>query len=116
MQEEDATGRFHASLALSRQAYVQCGGWPLTMRGDFDQQLLARLVAIELPADPCTVSGAGYVFRWGSTGAYHGQALMRGPRTRSGTKQSVQLPHPGIRCRFCLNSMRKPEKFISCDD
>jgi hypothetical protein len=31
IQEEDATGRFHASIALSRQGFVQCGSWPLTM-------------------------------------------------------------------------------------
>jgi hypothetical protein len=79
VQEEDATGRFHASIAITRRAYEMCGGWPLTMRGDFDQQLLARLKAIGLPADPSAAATPGYVFRWGSTGAYHGQALMRGP-------------------------------------
>ena len=41
IQEEDATGRFHASLAFTRQAFEQVGGWPLTLRGDFDQQLIA---------------------------------------------------------------------------
>jgi hypothetical protein len=79
IEEEDATGRFHASLAISRQAFDLCGGWPLTMRGDFDQQLLARLTVIGPQGDPCSIAEPGYVFRWGSTGAYHGQALMRGP-------------------------------------
>ncbi len=79
IQEEDATGRFHASLAFSRQAFEQVGGWPLTLRGDFDQQLLARLATTGTPADPCSVEPPGYIFRWGSTQAYHGQALMRGP-------------------------------------
>jgi hypothetical protein len=77
--EEDATGRFHASLAFTRQAFEQVAGWPLTMRGDFDQQLIARLNAIGLPGDPCQLAARAYVFRWESTGAYHGQALMRGP-------------------------------------
>ena len=43
IEEEDATGRFHASLALTRLAFEKVGGWPLTLRGDFDQQLIARL-------------------------------------------------------------------------
>ena len=79
IQEEDATGRFHASLAFTRQAFDQVGGWPLTLRGDFDQQLISKLNAVGIPGDPCSVAGPGYVFRWGSTGAYHGQAMMRGP-------------------------------------
>lgn len=79
VREEEATGRFHASLAVSRTAFEQCGGWPLTLRGDFDQQLIARLNSIGKPGDPCMTNKPGYVFRWGSTGAYHGQAMMRGP-------------------------------------
>jgi hypothetical protein len=79
VRKEDATGRFHASLAVSRTAFEQCGGWPLTLRGDFDQQLIARLNSIGKPGNPCTASHPSYVFRWGSTGAYHGQAMMRGP-------------------------------------
>jgi hypothetical protein len=79
IQEEDATGRFHASIAMTRRAFDECGGWPLTLRGDFDRQLLARLAAVGESADPCSVDKPAYVFRWGSTGAYHGQALMQGP-------------------------------------
>jgi hypothetical protein len=79
IQEEDATGRFHASLAFTRQALEQVGGWPLTLRGDFDQQLIARLNGLGIPGDLCAFSRPSYMFRWSSTGAYHGQALMRGP-------------------------------------
>jgi len=79
VQEEDAAGRFHASVAFTRQAFEKAGGWPLTLRGDFDQQLIARLNSIGPAADPCTMASPSYVFRWGSTGAYHGQAIMRGP-------------------------------------
>ena len=77
--EEHAIGRFHASLAFTRQAFEQVAGWPLTLRGDFDQQLISGLNSISPTADPCIMAGPSYVFRWGSTGAYHGQALMRGP-------------------------------------
>jgi hypothetical protein len=76
---EDATGRFHASLAFRREAFDRIGGWPLTKRGDFDQQLIARLTAIEAPGDPCQLDSPSYIFRWSQTNAYHGQAFMRGP-------------------------------------
>jgi hypothetical protein len=83
IQEEDAAGRFHASLAFTRRALEQVGGWPMTLRGDFDQQLIARLNAVGFAGDPCEFADPAYVFRWGSTGAYHGQALMTGPADES---------------------------------
>lgn len=46
IQEEDATSRFHASLAFARQAFEQADGWPTTLRGDFDQQFIARLTTL----------------------------------------------------------------------
>ena len=55
------------------------GRWPLTLRGDFDQQLIARLTALGSAGDPCVFTSPSYIFRWRSTGAYHGQALMQGP-------------------------------------
>lgn len=79
VKEEDAPGRLHASLASARQAFEQVGGWPLALRGDFDQQLIARFRELGPAGDPGQQAGPSYVFRWGSTGAYHGQALMRGP-------------------------------------
>jgi len=78
-QEEDATGRFHASVAFTREVFDSAGGWPLTKRGDFDQQFLARMSRVAVTADSCRDHPPSYVFRWGSTGAYHGQGLMRGP-------------------------------------
>jgi hypothetical protein len=72
IEEEDAAGRFHASFAFTRQAFEQVGGWPLTLRGDFDQQLIARLNGLASPGNPCSVESPSYIFRWGSTGAYHG--------------------------------------------
>jgi hypothetical protein len=83
IEEEDATGRFHASLAFTRQAFENVSGWPLTPRGDFDQQLIARLNGLSPVADPCTFASPSYVFRWSSTGAYHGQAMMSGPENET---------------------------------
>jgi hypothetical protein len=79
IEEEDATGRFHGSLAFTRETFEQVGGWPLTLRGDFDQQFIRRLNCLGVPADPVTIAAPSYIFRWGSTGAYHGQSMMRGP-------------------------------------
>ncbi len=116
IQEEEATGRFHASLAFTRQAFEQVGAWPLTMRGDFDQQLLARLTATGPSGDPCSVAGPGYVFRWGSTDAYHGQALMRGPEdeewySAAGNQVSMQhaaetvAPSLDQQTSFCFHAL-----------
>ncbi|MFN5798795.1 MAG: hypothetical protein ACK6D4_13620 [Planctomyces sp.] len=32
LTQEDATGRFHASLAFRREIFDRIGGWPLTKR------------------------------------------------------------------------------------
>ncbi|MFM7864657.1 MAG: hypothetical protein ACKPHU_10620 [Planctomycetaceae bacterium] len=50
-----------------------------TKRGDFDQQLIARLSAIEAPGNPCLFAEPSYIFRRGQTNACHGQAYMQGP-------------------------------------
>ena len=71
--KEDASGCCHGSLAFRREIFDRIGGWPLTRRGDFDQQLIARLNAIERPGDPCQFADPSYIFRWGKTNAYHGQ-------------------------------------------
>jgi hypothetical protein len=91
VEQEDATGRFHASLAVTRQAIEQVGGWPLTLRGDFDQQLIARFRELGPAGDPCVLTSPSYVFRWGSTGAYHGQALMQSPEDERWYAASAQL-------------------------
>lgn len=104
LQEEDATGRFHASIAFTREAFDAAGGWPLTKRGDFDQQFLARLSQTSVTVDPCRTHPSSYIFRWGSTGAYHGQGLMHGPgddewyfRTPNDDSEDLIRPalHPG---------------------
>lgn len=79
LAQEGAAGRFHAALAFRRDFLESIGGWPDTKRGDFDQQIIARARQVEPPADPCDFGPPGYVFRWGSTQAVHGQALMRSP-------------------------------------
>jgi len=80
LHQEPAGGRFHAALAMRRDGLLAIGGWPDTPHGDFDQQLLEKLRReCGPPADPCKAFPPGYVFRWGSTNSYHGQAWMRSP-------------------------------------
>ncbi len=77
---EAADGRFHASIALKRDAFIQAGGWPLTTALNFDQQMFKRLANVDSEgihrfAGIYNTDDPSYVFRWGSTGSYHGQGL-----------------------------------------
>lgn len=76
---EDATGRFHASVAFTRAGLDAAGRWPDTPRADFDLQFMANLERANGVADPCALAPPSYAFRWGSTSAYHGQGVMQGP-------------------------------------
>ena len=79
LHQEPAGGRFHAVLAFRRGAIDAVGRWPYTCRADFDQQLIATLQRLGPAGDPCDYGDPSYVFRWRSTGSYHGQAEMRSP-------------------------------------
>ena len=79
LQTDSAAGRFHASIAFRRKWLDRVPGWPLTLRGDFDQQLMSRLSRLAPVADPLETHPPSYVFRWESTGDYHGSALMVSP-------------------------------------
>lgn len=80
LQEEWAYGRFHASIALRREAW-EAVKWPTSGRADFDQEFMARLwERFGPPADPLEIHPIpGYVFRYASTGSWHAQHFMRGP-------------------------------------
>lgn len=80
--QENAAGRFHASIAMTRALFHRVGGWPLTKRADFDQQCMSAMAQAAGPvgfADPCQFAPPSYCFRYGSTRAYHGQHFMRSP-------------------------------------
>ena len=102
LEQEDAAGRFLASLAVRREIFDRIGGWPLTKRGDFDQQLIARLNAIERPGDPCQFAEPSYIFRWGQTNAYHGQRFRQGPEDEGvGDRESEISRVGGSRYQYC---------------
>lgn len=77
LQEENAGGRFHASIAFTRSALDAANGWLLTKRADFDQQFMARLAGLGPVGDTYERFPPSYVFRWEVTNAYHGQGTMR---------------------------------------
>lgn len=80
LQEEPADGRFHASIALRREAWEEVR-WPTSGRADFDQEFIGLLSRrFGSPADPLEIHPVpGYVFRYASTGSWHAQHFMRGP-------------------------------------
>ena len=72
---EAASGRFHGSLAIRRGA----GQWIETLRGTFDQEMIAQLQSIHGdPGRPDERFPPSYVFRWADTGSHHCQAYMKG--------------------------------------
>lgn len=86
LQQEDAAGRFHGSLAVGRTLLEQLGGWLGVMppgqdrRADFDQRMIAACQReAGDPGRPDDNAPPSYVFRWGSTAAPHCQGLMRTP-------------------------------------
>lgn len=77
--EEPASGRFHSTLGFRRELFQRIGGWPLTRRADFDQQMIAALQSAARSAgDPFAEGSIEFVYRW-HTGAQHGQSFMRSP-------------------------------------
>ena len=84
-RRSDAAGRHRP---LPRQSHTRreisdrSGGWQLTKRGNFDQQLNARLHAINTPGDTSWLADPSYIFRWGQTNACRGQAFRQGPEDK----------------------------------
>ncbi|MDE2468767.1 MAG: hypothetical protein KGL35_08495, partial [Bradyrhizobium sp.] len=70
---------FHGSIAVSRAALMRVGGWPVAPTGQspdpaYDQKFMAAMNQLRGPPDdPLKYVLPQYVFRWGSTGAYHYQ-------------------------------------------
>ena len=89
--QEGSLGRFHGSLAIRGSTLTRIGGWPLTRRPDFDQQLMGLLRDQSEPGDPLEFCPpcpsrlakldtrcSPYIFRW-HTKDTHGQNTMQGP-------------------------------------
>lgn len=100
--EENAAGRFHASIAFTRKLFDRVAGWPATKRADFDQQFMKSLADNGVTVSPSDYGPPSYCFRYGSTTAangpvngYHGQHFMQSPDDKEWYNR---VPHrPGNR-------------------
>ena len=116
LQEEPAAGRFHASIALRREAWEEVR-WPTSGRADFDQQFMASLGRrFGPPADPLEIHPVpGYVFRFGSTGSWHAQHFMCGPSDTSwyqDVERTVSpVPKTELRAEFDEETRAVYERF-----
>jgi glycosyltransferase involved in cell wall biosynthesis len=75
-QEEDATGRFHGSIALTTQYLWAVGGWIDTTRGTYDQEMLHLLGQAKQPGDPLQFAPPQYIYRWQTSQSGHCSGLM----------------------------------------
>lgn len=76
VQEEGAQGRFHSSMAFSKDLIMRIGGWPETDKKEFDQMLISKLIEnAKGVGDPCQHGPIQYIYGW-NTGAAHCQSTM----------------------------------------
>lgn len=95
IRNEDAVGRFHASLAFDANWARQLGGWPVTRRADFDLQMIGRLTQARSLVDPIAMGFAPtYMFTWEGTGHYHAQAYGQGPADEGWLARARQAAGP----------------------
>lgn len=73
---ENASGRFHGSIAVSRELLVEVNGWIETQRATFDQEFLQLLSSKCPPGDTLNAGPASYCYRWQTSQAGHCSGLM----------------------------------------
>lgn len=82
MHKEPGDGRFHASLAFTRDIFNKIGGYPDTKKLIFDQMMRSRLIDAGHSCfydDPTVFPNhfPTYCYRWGN-GIYHGSQMGDG--------------------------------------
>lgn len=92
-QKEETGGRFHASIAMRKEFLKRIDGWPDTLRADFDQQMIAKLMkngSRGVVSDEPT-----FCMRWGDTLHNHASGATRGPQDINwGNRVPIQHPPP----------------------
>ena len=76
---ENASGRFHGSIAINKDLLDEVGGWIDTKRATFDQEFLQLLSRRATPGDPCHFGPTQYCYRWQTSQAGHCSGLMGDP-------------------------------------
>lgn len=87
IQIEKSEGRFHSTIGFRKTLIDRIGGWPDTLRADFDMQLMRNLMSnlqdpvngYQQPWDEESLKqDIPFIYRWHS-GAAHCQSTMRSP-------------------------------------
>lgn len=76
--QEDATGRFHGTLCITKQLLHYVNYWEVTRRGTFDQEFMAKLQKAAVPGDPIQYGRPQYVYRWGGAQCMHSSGMIDG--------------------------------------
>jgi hypothetical protein len=109
LKAEDAAGHFHSTLGFCRELFERVGGWPLSMRADFDLQFISVLErnarSIGDPFHPCTHHPPSearpcdcrprieFVYGW-QTGTPHGTTAMRSSEDETWYDRAEELFPP----------------------
>lgn len=93
---EKAAGRFHSSMAFTKDLITRIGGWPKTKRADFDQQLISVLTKeakgfAQHNKERKELLNYGYSWH---TGYAHCQSTMRDPADETWYERGEQAYAP----------------------
>ncbi len=106
---EDASGRFHGSIAVSRELLTEVGGWIETTRATFDQEFLQLLASKSQPGDPWAFGPLQYVYRWQTSQAGHCSGLMGDPEWYAKYRPDSTEPIDRLWAEFDADSIRIAE-------
>lgn len=73
---ESSVGMFHGSIAYSRNLYEEVGGYSQNCRGDFDQDMMQRLLKKYLDA-PYRPDQLSYIYQWGRETPLHCSSYIK---------------------------------------
>lgn len=86
------TNLHHCNLIARLDVLTALGGWDERDRPDLDQELFGRL---RVEGSDIPPAEAWYIYRWGTTGSYHGSAAPAGSSAMA--QADRQAPVPGVR-------------------
>jgi glycosyltransferase involved in cell wall biosynthesis len=73
---ENASGRFHGTLAIGKKLLIEVDYWENTRIGTFDQEFIAKLQRKCNPGDPCLIGQPKYVYRWQTSQSFHSSGMI----------------------------------------
>jgi glycosyltransferase involved in cell wall biosynthesis len=88
-QLRTCTNLHHCNLIARLDVLTAVGGWDERDRPDLDQELFRRLQVAGADIPPAE---AWYIYRWGTTGSYHGSAAPAGASAMSQADRVAPVP------------------------